>query len=47
MAIRHDRDRAALPADVPSLVRRVHASAANFLEMAITATVLGSTRSVG
>jgi hypothetical protein len=47
MAIRNDQDRAAFPADVPSSVRSAHASAANFREMAITATVLGAAQHAG
>jgi hypothetical protein len=38
------QDQAALAADVPSFVRTVHASAANFRDVAIAATAFGATR---
>jgi len=40
------QDRAALAGDVRSFVNSVHASAANFRAIAITATVFGVTRCV-
>jgi hypothetical protein len=42
MAIRNEQDRAALAADVPAFVRSIHASTADFREVAITATVFGA-----
>jgi hypothetical protein len=40
------QDAAALAGDVPGFVRTVHASVANFREVAITATAFGVTRCV-
>ena len=44
LAVVDEQDRAALAGDVPAFVQSVHHSAANFRQIAITATVFGATR---
>ena len=46
LAIIDEQDRAALAGNVPVFLRSVHRSAANFRQIAISATVFGSTRCI-